>query len=348
MAVSDRRVTAADICHRLDDLADRCQASEFLHRRRCHFGFRDLEMQSDHESGLDGLTRALVTVPESVRPLLTLFEVDPGVLGFLDDVPTSLIGNYGLLRHLIGTDWSAIWEPSRRQCMAYRASTGTALFARGNTIPPREIAECHRVLLHWAAIGDGNMAIHAAGVADRAGAVLITGPGNAGKSTFVRACALAGFEFLGDNIIEVGGPPSDLQVHAIYASMKVRRPAQFLEAGTWPVPEWDDEARKDIYFLDAFVSPRFVDRRALRGLMVVEADAAPAITALGRASSLFSIGPNTIAQYPLYERELFERCGVLVRSTPAFRVGHLAAVEDYRRMMTEFFTSSDGAVAALA
>lgn len=52
----------------------------------------------------------------------------------------------------------------------------------------------------------GSYAIHAAGVTYAGRAVLIAGPSGVGKSTLAVACALAGWGFLGDDVVLIGEP----------------------------------------------------------------------------------------------------------------------------------------------
>jgi hypothetical protein len=320
----------------LDDLAALVEATARCgggHVARRQFGARDIEFVSDHPSGLTALTAALPPAAGDGRPVLRALEADPQQLAFLGALGPADLGSYGGLLGLGGSGWAAAWEPARGRFIALQASTSIAVFARGSPVPPREVAEPLRPLLHWASVADGSLAVHAGALALGGDAVLVAGPGGAGKTTFVRAGAGAGLDFLGDNIAEVVLGPDGPSVHGVFASLKVRLPAAFPGALPEVSAAFDALVQKDVYCFGAGAGATFGRPARLRGLLVVDGDGPAAPEPMSRADALFAIGPNSVAQYPLYERELFARCGELVRTVPAWRVGRLTTVAEHRAVV---------------
>src|SRR5262249_49065941 len=84
----------------------------------------------------------------------------------------------------------------------------------------------------WLA-GRGLQVLHAAAVAFAGRGVLLVGPGGAGKTTAALACALAGGDFLGDDLcaVEAGGIP---RVHSLFGTVKLNADsARQVGAETW-------------------------------------------------------------------------------------------------------------------
>jgi hypothetical protein len=80
---------------------------------------------------------------------------------------------------------------------------------------------------------------HAAAVAHDGAAALLVGAGGAGKSTTALACAIAGADYLGDDLVlvEPGGVNGEREpaVHALFATAKLNADsARAVGAGAWP------------------------------------------------------------------------------------------------------------------
>jgi hypothetical protein len=80
--------------------------------------------------------------------------------------------------------------------------------------------------------------MHVGAIAFAGRGVLLVGPGGAGKTTSVLACALAGGCFLGDDLclIEAGLDPAEpARVHSLFATVKLNvDSARRLGARAWP------------------------------------------------------------------------------------------------------------------
>jgi len=92
-------------------------------------------------------------------------------------------------------------------------------------------------LAAWLA-GPTTQVMHTGAVAFAGRAVLLVGPGGVGKSTISLACALAGADFLGDDLclVEVGAEGTVPQVHSLYATAKLNADSAVrFGAASWPV-----------------------------------------------------------------------------------------------------------------
>lgn len=83
--------------------------------------------------------------------------------------------------------------------------------------------------------GPGRQVLHAGAVAYDGAAALLVGVGGAGKSTTALACALAGADFLGDDLVLVeAGDPDGPIVHSMFATAKLNADSALaLGAGDW-------------------------------------------------------------------------------------------------------------------
>ena len=250
-------------------------------------------------------------------PLYVLAAGEVDGLPFPDD---TVLGPYGALLDSVDTDWLILRNPDTGRVLGFDTVTRTGLYYPGRSVPPRDRAEFCRPLLSWLAILDGNVVVHAGAVASAGRGLLVAGAGNAGKSTLVRACVAAGFDFLGDNVVEVSGTG----LHAVYPTVKVRPGGVIALPDTWPTPEWDDEARKHIAFLaDAPGWGLPVDAPAHVATLVLDPRAGDAITSLPRARAFFEVAPNTVAQFPFFEELVLSRTRAVVGAAPTFTAGRL-------------------------
>ncbi len=236
-------------------------------------------------------------------------------------------------------DWLICIEHDKSRLLAFDCNTKIALLWFARNPPPRELAEFCRPLLHWLAIGDGNVIIHAAAIAHDGRAVLVAGDGNAGKTTLVRACLAAGLDYLGDNVVEVSlaqGTGNDAHVWGAYPSLKVRQGSPDFEGLTLPAPLWDDEARKEIYFLGKSTTLAFQPRPVLHvATLVLHETAAPRLAVATAASTFFSMAPNTVAQFPFYSAEVLERVRRVSQQAATYSAGRLdlGAIADHVRSL---------------
>lgn len=259
------------------------------------------------------------------RPSVDLYLIDRDERDALRFPADGVLSAYGAVTESAATDWRILHDPDGGRMLALDRAAGTALYYPGESVPPRELAEFCRPLLHWLAIGDGNVVIHAGALALDGRALLVAGTGNAGKSTLTRVCLEAGFAFLGDNVVEVelGGTVAP-RIHAVYPTAKIRpNPAVSIPA-SWPEPQWDDEAQKHIYFLADLVADGDRSEAPLHvATLVLDERASAEVVPLSRAEAFFRVAPNTVGQFPFFEAEALSRSGAVVAQAPTFTAGRL-------------------------
>ena len=244
--------------------------------------------------------------------------------------PRERLGPYGAVLATAETDWLVVADPERGKLLALDRGTREALYYPGDVAPPpRDRAEFLRPLLHWLAILDGHVVVHAGGLARDGRGLLVAGTGNAGKSTLVRAALADGWSVLGDNVVEVvpradGG--SDLV--SVYATFKTRPGPVVPIPSSWPAAEWDDEARKHIHFLADELGAAF-ERDAVEhaATLVLDEHGSPDVRALPLGAGLLMVAPNTVAQFPFLEREALQRTGALLGRAPLLTSGRLPVAE---------------------
>ncbi len=243
--------------------------------------------------------------------------------------PTVALSAYGAIRESLATEWVVLHNPDTGRVLALDTAERSALYHPGEPLPPRDRAEFCRPLLHWLAVGDGNVVLHAGAVARHGRALIVAGAGSAGKTTLIQACLDAGFAMLGDNVVEVTradhGPS---RVIGVYPTVKVRPDPVVPPATGWPAPRWDDEASKDIYSLGETLGIGFTaEPQDIAGLLVLDpaAPASPAEMPLGTA--MFMVAPNTVGQFPLFEEEVLRRTGAVLGRLRIHTMGRVPPAE---------------------
>ena len=308
----------------IDGLArirDRVIVDKEFESAHFRFGARTLRVCTRPEDAHLVPHGALVPAePEDRAPSVYLVHADETAgLEFPTGIP---LAPYGALVDSVATSWRIIWEPSARRLLALDTVTRVALYLPDAVVPPRERAEFCRPLLHWLSVLDGNVVIHAGGVAREGRGLLVAGAGNAGKSTLARVCLSAGFDYLGDNVVEVELRGRDSRLHPTYPTFKIRRDPAVPISPDWPRPAWDDEAKKDIYFTAEFAGARFARETTEHAATLVLAEGAEGPFArLSTARAFFLMAPNTVAQYPLHEEQVLKRTGQVLAAAPVYLGG---------------------------
>jgi hypothetical protein len=303
----------------LDELRDDARARPWEAVGRYRFGARDLAVHATRTADLP----ADALAPWGGGSESRLFVVERADVDRLRFPTDAVLAPYGALVESSSTDWLVLRSPDTGKMLALDRRTRDALYFPGDRVPPRDRAEFCRPLLHWLAVLDGNVVVHAGGVGRAGKGLLVAGAGNAGKSTLTRACLAAGFDYLGDNVVEVELPPAGpARLHAVYPTFKIRRNPALPIPADWPDPEWDDEAEKDIYFLGG--GSRFAaapnDHVAT---LILDETGSTAPQALERAASFFRVAPNTVAQFPFFEETVLKRTGEVVGRAPTFTAGRM-------------------------
>lgn len=132
--------------------------------------------------------------------------------------PKSWLGPFGNLRGRYAGAWSLAADNDSGCLSAFDpGARDAAVWCKdASRLPYWVRATPFRIPLSWIAHTFGGEMIHGAGVVVHDRAVLLLGPGGAGKSTLALAAAQHGFSLLGDDFLMVCG----LQAQAIYRRVK--------------------------------------------------------------------------------------------------------------------------------
>jgi hypothetical protein len=232
----------------------------------------------------------------------------------------------------VGTEsspWLVCLEDDLSAMLAFHVDRRQALAFSRTELAPRQVAEFARTLMHWAAIADGNVIVHAAAVARGNRGLLVCGVGTSGKTTLVRQCIANGWTFLADNVVEFG-PAADLatggpgMLWSTYATLKLRPDALPVSPAESSISQWDDEAEKNIHFLTGSTRDLFATAPVRHtATLVLQPNGASSPEPLDPGAGLLAIAPNTVAQFPFFEREVLQRVSSFTRSAPLFSAGRM-------------------------
>lgn len=309
-------MTVSELVDDLSRAVDRLTSDPSFDSVDVGFGARDLRVHTrGGDVPIDGLFAA-----SRAEPAARLYVLEPDDIGDLRFPESRTLAPYGALAETVPTGWRVVHDLDTGRLLALDLERRVALFRPGAAVPPRERAEFCRPLLHWLAILDGNVVVHAAGLARDGRAVLVAGAGNAGKSTLTRVCLEAGFTVLGDNVVEVELGASTV-IHPTYPTFKIRPRPVVPVPDSWPDPAWDDEAEKDIYFLGGVLPTSGPATHVATLVLDERGPRSPAPLALSAAA--FRVAPNTVAQFPFFEADTLRRTGSVVAARPTFEAGRM-------------------------
>lgn len=225
------------------------------------------------------------------------------------------LGAYGFARELQAAGWLVTLDRRRSSLVALHRESRQGFFISKKEIAARHHAEFLRGVAHWHAILDGNLLLHAGAVSRGGRVVLLLGKGGSGKTSLVLRCASSGWQFLGDNVVEIKQEQSGVLAGLVYPTAKVRAgSSQFSHLGEGSL---DPENGKYVYFLGksgirlGSGSPQPVGYCAL---LTPETEQEKRL--VSAADLLLLSGPDTIAQFPGFERELLARINNLMTRMP--------------------------------
>lgn len=183
-----------------------------------------------------------------------------------------------------------------------------------------------RVLFHWWGAPRDLRLVHAAAVGDERGAVLIVGPGGAGKSTTALAAATAGLGYLADDycLVQPDAAPAPL-VHSLYSTGKcdARSLALVPElVGRVVCPPSASTIDRDKSVVS--MADRVVLHAPILGVVVPTIVSGPsAAVPVHAMRALRALAPSTMFQMPGLQSDAFTGMVRLVRRLPSveLRIG---------------------------
>jgi hypothetical protein len=188
-------------------------------------------------------------------------------------------------------------------------------------LPYWELGAPFRSVLAWYALRRSAFLAHGAAVAEGGRAVLLLGPGGAGKSTTTLAAWVAGMDYLGDDYVLVRVGPS-VTVARTFATAKV-------DDGTVAlVPAIADFATCTPAATGTPSDKTVLRLVGARGLDVVEAEVAAVVvprvapraslSSIGPGEALRAAAPSTLFQLAAARDVTFPMLAEVVRRTPCF------------------------------
>jgi hypothetical protein len=208
-----------------------------------------------------------------------------------------------------------------------------------------ERAEPLRASLHWALNGETRYLVHAAGVGDERGVVLLAGAGGAGKTTTTVASILAGLSFVGDNyaLVSLDETPT---AHCVYRNIKLRLGTLELLPEVWDAVERRDVEEGEKHIVDV---GRWRPRQVASGLPV-RAVVVPRVIGHGETrmvpsspiQALAALAPTTVYQLP-HNGGALSAMAELVRRVPTFTLELGGEVADGPAAIRELVDAQAGA-----
>jgi|WetSurMetagenome_2_1015567.scaffolds.fasta_scaffold05945_5 hypothetical protein len=194
---------------------------------------------------------------------------------------------------------------------------------RADQVPPYARAAPLRSLLHIWMRAHKRIFLHGASVAVDGESILLAGKAGSGKSTTALLCALAGWQYLGDDYCaaSVDGRP---RTHSLFNSAKLS-PDQWSRFAHWtrsPHAVKDPQSGKAVVFLGYDTTARVIPEGNLRAVVL------PAITGNARstiepdsaAAAWKAMAPSTVLQLPGAGAPDLAAIAGLARSVPCFRL----------------------------
>jgi hypothetical protein len=213
-------------------------------------------------------------------------------------------------------EWKVIFSPGVRTVFTYNSETRNGFFFGLSAASERARGEVFRHLAHWVSIEDGNFLVHAASLTRGTSAVVVAGNAGAGKSSLIIQGLENGYQFQGDNVIEImKSGENEFNSFGVYRSLK-RRLSSSLGEPPHSSRSFDSAIDKDIFYVE---NQRFADgARQVVKVLYLDPETVDA-QQLSPRELFFLLGPNSIGQFPLYEGVLLSRIKDFAEKVTAIR-----------------------------
>lgn len=185
----------------------------------------------------------------------------------------------------------------------------------------------------------GIQQLHAGLVSNDGQGILLVGPAGQGKTTCALACALNGFEFLGDDNVGVEVTADACVGHAFYDAVRIddttlHRFPRLADDRLRPIGRWE---RKSMVYMSDVVPDRIAARTRIEGIVVprIVGSGPTRVTETTRTLAMRSLAPSSL-MVPLGGRAgTLAAIGVLLRRVPCYQLILGADVEKIPRRLGE-------------
>jgi hypothetical protein len=302
----NRGKTSNRLDERLEELQSRILnvADTYQIRTIARFGSRQITLHLLADShAFEALT--LCSDGDQLENLpVKIFELTPQQFDELKLEGTTPLSAYDAIQLGSSNEWKLIFSPGVMAVFTYNSETRNGFFFGLSTASERARGEVFRHLAHWVSIDDGNFLVHAASLTRGTQAVLVAGNAGAGKSSLIIQGLENGYQFQGDNVIEImKSGENKFYSFGVYRSLK-RRLSSSLGEPPHSSRSFDSAIDKDIFYVE---NQRFADgARQVVKVLYLDPETLDA-QQLSSRELFFLLGPNSIGQFPLYEGVLLSR-----------------------------------------
>jgi len=229
---------------------------------------------------------------------------------------TTPLSAYDAIQLGSSNEWKLIFSPGVRAVFTYNSETRNGFFFGLSAASERARGEVFRHLAHWVSIEDGNFLVHAASLTRGTQAVVVAGNAGAGKSSLIIQGLENGYQFQGDNVIEITkSGATEFHSFGVYRSLK-RRLSSTLGEPPHSSRSFDSAIEKDIFYVE---NQKFaVGARQVVKMLYLDPETVDA-QQLSSRELFFLLGPNSIGQFPLYEGALLSRIRDFAERVTAIR-----------------------------
>ena len=208
---------------------------------------------------------------------------------------------------------------------AWDPASGRAVVVRVGAPDEYEQVTPLRPLVHWAALADGGVLVHAAVVARRFGAdaargLLVVGEAGFGKSTTTAAALGAGWVTAGDDAVLVRPDTGRWLAHGVYGAVKTKLDGDHPDLPVAATRSWTVGGRKWVHLLSGTDANHLAAVVDLVGVVVLDPTADPdaPVVAVSGARARTATAPSTVGALPDRQAEVLSRIGAVCGALPAF------------------------------
>ena len=314
----NRGRTSNRLDERLEELESRIinVVDTYQIRKNARFGSRQISLHLLAESHAFEALILCSDADQLENLQVKIFELTPQQFDELKLQGTTPLSAYDAIQLGSSNEWKLIFSPGVRAVFTYNSETRNGFFFGLSAASERARGEVFRHLAHWVSIEDGNFLVHAASLTRGTQAVVVAGNAGAGKSSLIIQGLEHGYQFQGDNVIEIM-KSGETKFHSfgVYRSLK-RRLSSTLGEPQHSSRSFDSSIEKDIFYVE---NERFaIGAREVVKVLYLDPETVNA-QQLSSRELFFLLGPNSIGQFPLHEGALLSRIRDFAERVTAIR-----------------------------